>query len=286
MHIKCMNVLSHTYYSTFKWRMGLFVSLVILMLALVQDLLHAGFKGYTFYLSESLLFNSFWLMFLPLMYLQAKCNSVLNARYKKNILVAIVLSAALFSLAQFLLYPLIVFSLSFVFFNNTFSLEQTLQFSLSQYLHITIIIYSLAALVKYLQPKKPGLTLTKQTSLPVYLDYLNYTSGIKTNRIAVDNIICIRSQPPYIAIFTTDNKILIPGTLTSIIKTLDPSSFIRVHRSGIIRIQKVESFKSRLNGDYDITMQNNMMVRLSRNFSSNFKAAMSSTSLQHKNSSG
>ncbi len=281
-----MTILSHTYYSTFKWRTGICVSLVILTLALMQDVLHAGFKGYTFYLSESLLFNSFWLMFLPLIYLQAKCSKFTSTRYKKNILLAIVLPAALFSLAQLLLYPFVVFVLSFVFFNHTFSLEQTLQFSLSQYLQVTIIIYSLAALVKYLLPKKPGLTLTKQTALPVYLDYLNYTSGTKTSRIPVANIICIRSQRPYIAIFTADKKILIPGTLASIIQNMDPASFIRVHRSAIIHLQKVESFKSRLNGDYDIAMQNNIMVRLSRNFSIAFKDAISQSSLQHKNSSG
>lgn len=102
-----MTILSHTYYSTFKWRTGICVSLVILTLALMQDVLHASFKGYTFYLSESLLFNSFWLMFLPLIYLQAKCSKFTSTRYKKNILLAIVLPAALFSLAQLLLYPLL-----------------------------------------------------------------------------------------------------------------------------------------------------------------------------------
>lgn len=279
-----MNILPVSY-QTSKWQNGLKVSFAVIFLALVQDVLHAYFKGYHFYFSESLLFNTFWLLFLPLLFLQKEYISFLRARFPNNKVLTMALPIVMFSAIQLLVYPLIVFILSFFLFNHTFSIEQTLQFTLSQYLYITIIIYGVAGLVNDYQPVKNDTAEKKQATQPTYLQNLHYTSGTKTSMIAVEEIHYFHSQSPYIAVFTADKKILIPGTLTSLLKNLDPGSFIRVHKSAIVQVNKIESFNSRLNGDYDIIMQNNMTVRLSRNFSSHFKEAVSKSSVQHKKSS-
>ncbi|WP_250629758.1 LytTR family DNA-binding domain-containing protein [Aureibaculum algae] len=55
-------------------------------------------------------------------------------------------------------------------------------------------------------------------------------------------------------------------------KQLDNKAFIRVHKSTIVNFNKVASFKSRLNGDYDIFLKNGVKLRLSRTYVANFKS--------------
>ncbi len=87
----------------------------------------------------------------------------------------------------------------------------------------------------------------------------------------VENIIQITSATPYIFIHLENKKYLHSETLKSIYGQMDDNVFIRVHKSTIINITKVNSFKSRLNGDYDLQLMNGDTVRLSRTYSTNFK---------------
>ena len=49
-------------------------------------------------------------------------------------------------------------------------------------------------------------------------------------------------------------------------------AFVQIHKSLIVNLAHVESYKSRLNGDYDITMSNGTSLRLSRTYARAFKA--------------
>jgi DNA-binding LytR/AlgR family response regulator len=70
---------------------------------------------------------------------------------------------------------------------------------------------------------------------------------------------------------TADKKHFHSATLKSLVAQLPPATFIRVHKSAIVNMAFVKSLQSRGNGDYDITMQNNSIVRLSRNYAAAFK---------------
>lgn len=58
---------------------------------------------------------------------------------------------------------------------------------------------------------------------------------------------------------------------------LDTRTFVRVHKSTIVNLEKVSSFKSRLNGDYDLLLKNGTIVRLSRTYAANFKNEFTGT---------
>lgn len=51
------------------------------------------------------------------------------------------------------------------------------------------------------------------------------------------------------------------------------TKFIRIHKSNLVNIDFVESFVSRFNGDYDLTLSNNVTLRISRNYAADFKKA-------------
>ncbi|MGH9949634.1 MAG: LytR/AlgR family response regulator transcription factor, partial [Pyrinomonadaceae bacterium] len=60
-------------------------------------------------------------------------------------------------------------------------------------------------------------------------------------------------------------------TLKSILETLDNETFVRIHKSLIVNISNVRSYKSRLNGDYDLTVADGTSLRLSRTYAATFK---------------
>lgn len=144
---------------TRKFLIVLLISIAgFIMFTTLQDYLEAIYNDSSFYLSESLLFSSFWWLFiiiLPLQFLQ------LNKRSKQanQLLPYIILTSILLHLFTF---PLLVWIISSLFFPHTFRYTQTLQFELSNYLYILTFLYSAPISIQYfrVRPKsqQPDLT--------------------------------------------------------------------------------------------------------------------------------
>ncbi len=105
------------------------------------------------------------------------------------------------------------------------------------------------------------------------------SNGTNNIPVAVNDIMYITASTPYIVLHLESKQHLHSETLKSIQEQLDKSRFIRVHKSTIVNIDKVTSYKSRSNGDYDLTLQNGATTRLSRNFASGFKACFDNPTL-------
>jgi DNA-binding LytR/AlgR family response regulator len=60
--------------------------------------------------------------------------------------------------------------------------------------------------------------------------------------------------------------------LKSLENQLDKKQFIRIHKSHIINLQKIISYQSRQNGDYDVTLSDGTVLRVSRNYAKDFKS--------------
>ena len=108
------------------------------------------------------------------------------------------------------------------------------------------------------------------------LHKLVINNGKDNTIVPVEDITRITAATPYVFVHTDCKKHLHAVTLKSITAVLDPNRFIRVHKSTLVNISKVKSYKSRLNGDYDIELCNGEKVRLSRTFAPHFKDQVSS----------
>ncbi|MBO3696842.1 LytTR family DNA-binding domain-containing protein [Roseivirga sp. E12] len=233
-----------------------------LFLALFQDYLHSYVQGYSFYWSESLLFNTFWVLFIPIAVLSKRLKSHSN-RYR------IATDAIAASALHLLAYPLLVFTLSSLFFYQPYTFTKVLSYALSKYVFITLIGYGLIQLtLSYM--KKPQQAQTKNS-----LQNILINKGTEKIVLATSDIYCIQAESPYIKFVATHGNYLKQQTLKSILTGLDSNQFIRVHKSTIINGDMVQSFTSRLNGDYDIELKNGSTVRMSRSFSAQFKAQFS-----------
>ena len=80
---------------------------------------------------------------------------------------------------------------------------------------------------------------------------------------ALVDIICIESFGHYFKLHLDNNKktFVVYGTLLNLVKEIENSSFIRVHRSYIVNSGKIANYKENL-----LTLTNNMIVPVGRKY--------------------
>jgi DNA-binding LytR/AlgR family response regulator len=241
-----------------------------IILTITLDAVESSFHNYSFYLSESLLFSSFWWLFLPVLYAQYLfCHHVSKKyQYAPAIL--------LFSVTHLVLYSAIVLTISALFFEKTFPFTQTLYYGLTEYGFVLLISYTLSffALIKFQtknsQPKTSTNRLNNFTTKS-FVQSLSITDGDRHLTIQTKDIQFIMANSPYVTIHHLEKRYLYNETLKSISQKLDNNIFVRIHKSAIINLHYIQYYKSRLNGDYDLTMKDGSTLRLSRNFVVDFK---------------
>ncbi|MBC5838364.1 LytR/AlgR family response regulator transcription factor [Flavobacterium muglaense] len=84
-----------------------------------------------------------------------------------------------------------------------------------------------------------------KTDTPIYPDTLTIKSGYDFFKVKIDEITHIESDSEYVVFYANRKKIMSYQTLKSLERTLDPSQFIRVHRSFIVNKSKVTGLKGR-----------------------------------------
>ena len=245
-----------------KWLISVrWVSLACLMLVFVsvfQDYYYTLRNRSAFYLSESLLFNSFWLFFIPGLNV---LFSVLH-RFRRKVWhqypPAIVAAIAV----HWCIYALAVYGISFLFHEHAYSLLNTMKYSISSLTLSSLLIYGIGSVI---HARRPAPSME-------YLFRIQVRTGTQTIPIDVGDIICIQSESPYVAIHIHEKQYLHSDTLKSLENQLNPKHFVRIHKSCLINVAHVKSFSSRNNGDYDVVMENEMTVRVSRNYAASFKS--------------
>ena len=163
-----------------------------------------------------------------------------------------------------------------------FCFQQTFIYTLSEHLYLLVLFYSIPALAFQYFTKKTKLVEsipeTQNESIEnKFISTVVVSDGHKKQSIIVSEILYFSANPPYINIHLESKKYLHNETLRSVSLKLKPEQFVRVHKSTIVNIKMVASFTTRLNGDYDLTMKNNVTLRLSRNFASDFKSQFNKT---------
>jgi two-component system response regulator LytT len=249
------------------------IVLLLVMVTVMTDYAEAGFRQSDFYFSESLLFSSFWVLFLPFLYLQVNIT-----KFIKPFSVTLAL-IPLWMAIHLLVYPALVWLLSALFYPHTFSYTQTLGFSLPQYFIVLLLAYSIPPFISRINRVKapapihtiepPVMPLTKTYIHTICVTTANGSRVI----INTSDILYIAASSPYIQLHLAHKKMVHNETLKNLEGLLNPVQFIRVHKSHIVNLHQVTAYKSRLNGDYDLTLTNGDILRLSRNYAPAFKAA-------------
>ncbi|WP_160716425.1 LytTR family DNA-binding domain-containing protein [Chitinophaga solisilvae] len=240
---------------------------LIICLTVLQDFLEAGYHHFSFYLSESVLFKTYWLLFIPVCILLRKIFGSMKDRSVFLTLPLFVLTAVPLHL---LLYGWSVTGLSFLLLDHTYTVTDTVAYAIAADLYKYLFVYSIIGVV-FFRKQAPQETAVPQVQAPLPVDNLCINTGKNNMVIATDSILLITAATPYITIHTADKKQLHTATLKSIMDKLDGHRFVRIHKSAIVNVSAVVSYTSRLNGDYDLRLTNGQEVRLSRNYVSGFR---------------
>lgn len=243
----------------------LVVFLSIITLTVFQDFLESNRSGYSFYISESILFKTIWFLFIPLLAVLHRLlkNQKVDS-FGKTVLYIIVPIVAHLILLSF------VFVLcSVIFFNGDYSIYKIVSYTLANDFYKLVIVYTAFVLThKYLFYKSAEIIPLNKKK---HIEKIYVTNGQHNIVVNTTDIYLITAEAPYIAIQLESKKYLHSDTLKSMATKLNSRRFIRVHKSTIVNLDKVDSFKSRLNGDYDIVLKNGEEIRLSRTYAANFK---------------
>jgi hypothetical protein len=221
-------------------------------------------KGFFFWICV------FWLLFIPFSmligYVLKKTGSTFSGSIYFLFSVFMVLTLTLIHLVSF---SFILLGISNLIHVDPWSLSYLMTEKLSTRLYISLSIYIVFSILFFLIIKR-GYWQDNRQNFSKTITVKNGKSSVVVN---VDDIKWISSDGNYLYLHTPEKKHVILDSLKNIITSL-PDNFKRVHRSTIVNIEKVKELKSRGNGDYDIIMDDNQNLRLSRNYSKPLKGLL------------
>ena len=97
-----------------------------------------------------------------------------------------------------------------------------------------------------------------------YLQRIPVESRGKVTYVPVDQVDFIAASGPYAEIVVGTRRHLVRETMHSLEDSLDPARFMRVHRSAIVPLDRVETLLRGAGGDYELQLKTGARVRVSR----------------------
>ncbi|HWJ13169.1 MAG TPA: LytTR family DNA-binding domain-containing protein [Gemmatimonadaceae bacterium] len=97
-----------------------------------------------------------------------------------------------------------------------------------------------------------------------YIQRIPVESRGKVQYVPVEQIDYIAASGPYAEIVVGTRRHLVRETMQSLEESLDPARFMRVHRSAIVPLDRVETLFRGAGGDYELQLKNGTRIRVSR----------------------
>jgi two-component system LytT family response regulator len=99
-----------------------------------------------------------------------------------------------------------------------------------------------------------------------YPDRVMVSENNRAFFIAVSDIDWLEGARNYVMLHTRAKTYTIRGTLDALAKKLDPSAFVRVNRSAIVRLDSIRELQPWFHGEYKIVMKDGATVSWSRRY--------------------
>jgi DNA-binding LytR/AlgR family response regulator len=90
--------------------------------------------------------------------------------------------------------------------------------------------------------------------------------------VQVADIICLDAEDNYVKI-RTDRSYLHKETLTRLMSRLDPTSFLRVHRSHAVNLREVRELRPQVHGEYAIVLSDGTELMSGRSYKNQVRTA-------------
>ncbi len=247
------------------WTVLVWIIGIVMILCVLQDYLFSNIRNTGFYLSESFLYNTIWLYWLPLIYLMRLSLKYFHPRQLGYRILYYLFLIVIGSFVHTVLFTCSFVGISRLMFSPPHHLQGIYNSVLSNQLYIIVFAHLVVILHFNLSVQKNGNASDDAHKL--------LFAKIGSRRIGIEqmSIRLISTDKPYAIIHTQEKKHLILKSLNSLERELDPVYFIRVHRSAIINSFHINDVVSRMNGDYDVSLDTGVIVRFSRHYRDNWK---------------
>ncbi|HEX9160139.1 MAG TPA: LytTR family DNA-binding domain-containing protein [Thermoanaerobaculia bacterium] len=97
-----------------------------------------------------------------------------------------------------------------------------------------------------------------------YLERISVESRGQVRVVPVDKIDYITASGPYAELHVGDRTFAIRERMQTLEERLDPSIFFRIHRSAIVRLDRIDTLTRHPGGDYGVRLKNGVELSLSR----------------------
>ncbi len=99
-----------------------------------------------------------------------------------------------------------------------------------------------------------------------YLQRIMIKSRQSMYFLRVEDVEWIEAAGDYVAIHAGGKSHLLRETMSGILQKLDPTKFVRIHRSSIVCIDSISELKPYFHGDYIILLKSGKELKLSRRY--------------------
>lgn len=224
-------------------------------LAIFQDYLFSRFKSTGFYWSDTMLYNIYWLFFIPFIKLAKYAKTRVLPKIEKTKILYAFASGFIFTALHISVFSIIFIIGSNLIYEIPHRFSTILKNAISSQSQITILVYLFLPFVTdYLNRKKnQNNDITEQK-------FITVKNSTRITKLDVSTVLVIKTDRPYTVIFSLDQKLLHDESLKKLESLLDPHIFIRVHRSAIINKNHIKEISSQKMGITMLFLQINILL--------------------------
>lgn len=103
-------------------------------------------------------------------------------------------------------------------------------------------------------------------SKPTFLERLVIKNNGHLFFLKTDEVDWFEAEGNYVRLHAGKESCLLRDTISSLESQLDPKKFVRVHRSAIVNIDRIQELQPWFHGEYRIVMQDGAQLTLSRSY--------------------
>ena len=114
-------------------------------------------------------------------------------------------------------------------------------------------------------PPTDGASLAAAARPPgTYVSRIVVRDGSRVHVVPVDKLDLVEAQDDYVSLQTEGRRLLKQGTIGGLADALDPSRFVRVHRSYIVNIDRLQRLELYSKGSYVAILADGVRIPVSR----------------------
>jgi two-component system LytT family response regulator len=110
-----------------------------------------------------------------------------------------------------------------------------------------------------------------------YLDRLVIKTSGRIQFLETEQIYWIEAEGNYVRVHNGQKSYLLRETISGLGAKLDPKKFVRIHRSAIVRVDRIQELQPWFHGEYRVILQNGAQLTLSRNYRENLHELLGKT---------